>query len=133
MDDKKLHNQHDQEEKKLHELHQKQEQLLHEQHLKEEAALHQAHDEEENFLHSQHQKEEQENKLVPITVDGKKVIIERGPEPVETIKIKGGVPLACTLLEEDADGQFLPLRDDGTVFIKGCEVFESHAPCGGSS
>jgi hypothetical protein len=60
-----------------------------------------------------------------ITVNGKQVRIHRGRQSVAEIKTAGGVPLADDL-EQVIEGRLVPLPDDGSVTIKGDEVFISH-------
>jgi len=51
---------------------------------------------------------------------------------VAELKKIAGVLLADEL-EEIIDGVLKPLKDDGTVLIKGCEIFISHKRDGTSS
>jgi Multiubiquitin len=69
--------------------------------------------------------------LVEIMVDDKPYKITAGQHSVAEIKKVGGVNPSYDL-EEVIDGVLTPLPDDGTVVIKGGEVFFSH-PKGGSS
>lgn len=67
-----------------------------------------------------------------ITVDGREVRIHRGRQTVAAIKEVGGVPLAkdlCQLVNQ----QLVALPDDGSVVIKGGEIFVSHPKDGSSS
>jgi hypothetical protein len=63
--------------------------------------------------------------VVTIEVDNKPVHIHRGHRTVVEIKIAGGVPLAYDL-EQVIDGKLKLLPDDGSVTIKGGEIFISH-------
>lgn len=69
---------------------------------------------------------------VHITINGVPRLIHRGRRTVVEIKKLGEVPLADEL-EQLIDGKLTPLPDDGTVTIKGKEVFVSHVRSGGSS
>lgn len=70
--------------------------------------------------------------LVTITVDTKPYKIHRGHQTVAEIKTIGQVPQAFDL-EELIDGKLVPLPDDGSVTLKGGEVFLSHPKDGGAS
>ncbi len=70
--------------------------------------------------------------MVTITVDGKACEIHRGKQSVADIKEAGKVPLADEL-SEIIDGKITPLPDDGSVVIKGGELFVSNKRSGGSS
>lgn len=69
---------------------------------------------------------------VHITVNGVSHSIHRGRRTVAEIKTVGQVPLAEEL-EQVIEGKLTPLPDDGSVVIKGREVFMSHVRDGGSS
>jgi hypothetical protein len=69
---------------------------------------------------------------VKISINGVSKVIRRGRHTVVEIKKLGEVPLADEL-EQLIDGKLTPLPDDGTVTIKGREVFVSHVRSGGSS
>lgn len=69
---------------------------------------------------------------VHITIDGHKVKIEAGPQPVSAIKTAGGVPQAY-VLDQLVNGRWVPLNDNETVEIEGKEEFDSHPPTGGAS
>ncbi len=69
--------------------------------------------------------------LVEIKINGTDYRVRRGPHKVEGLKELGHVPLADDLLE-NIDGKLKLLPDDGTVDIKGGEIFISH-PKGSSS
>jgi hypothetical protein len=62
---------------------------------------------------------------VTITINAKPFTIHRGRETVAKIKETGGVP-AAEELEQVIDGVFTPLADDGSVTLKGGEIFVSH-------
>lgn len=70
--------------------------------------------------------------FVQITINGISKKIHRGRQTVVEIKNLGGVPLADEL-EQLIDKKLVPLADDGSVVIKGKEVFMSHVRSGGSS
>jgi len=80
------------------------------------------------------QKEDNEHAqdIVAITVDGKERKIHRGRQTVAQIKLAGEVP-AADELSEIINGKITPLADDGSVVIKGGEVFVSNRRSGGSS
>lgn len=127
------HNAHQREEDRLHKEHEAEELRAHKAHEKEEAEAHEEHVHEEEELHREHVREEEhEPPEVKITVNNKTVEIARGPEPVAVIKEKGGVPAGYVLVQV-IDKRDVPLKDDADVCIKGGEVFDSHAPEGGSS
>lgn len=69
---------------------------------------------------------------VHITVNTVSRVIHRGRQTVAEIKTVGQVPLAEEL-EQVIDGKLTPLADNGSVVIKGGEVFMSHVRDGGSS
>lgn len=70
--------------------------------------------------------------MVEIHVNNIEKKISRGKHTVAEIKIIGGVPAAHEL-EELIDGKLIPLDDNATVLIKGCEQFFSHVRDGSSS
>ncbi len=70
--------------------------------------------------------------LVTITVDTKPYKIHRGRQTVADIKKLAAVPLAFEL-EQLVDGKLTPVPDDGSVTVKGGEVFLSHPKDGGAS
>ncbi len=79
------------------------------------------------------QKHEDHGKdFVDIQINGVTKQIHRGHQTVVAIKNLGGVPLAYDL-EQQIDGKLVLLPDDGTVTIKGGEIFVGHAKDGGSS
>lgn len=63
--------------------------------------------------------------VVTISVNDKPVEVHRGRREVREIKDKGGVPAADTLAQV-VDGELKPLLDDGSVVIRGEEVFLSY-------
>jgi hypothetical protein len=69
---------------------------------------------------------------VKITVDSKTFEIGRGKQPVSAIKKLGGVP-AANQLDQDVNGVLTPLDQNGSVLIKGSEVFVSYPATGSSS
>ena len=111
----------------LHKVHEAEEHRLHEQHEAEEGALHEAHQHEEELV-----EKEEEKHLAHIQIDGKNLEISKGKHTVAQLKKLGGVADAYVLLEE-VDGRLVPLDDNATLTIKGCEVFESMPQSGGSS
>lgn len=70
--------------------------------------------------------------IVTITINSKPKEIHRGHQTVAAIKKLGDVP-AADELEQVIQGKLTPLPDDGTVTIKGGEVFISHPRDSGSS
>lgn len=72
---------------------------------------------------------------VSITINGKPYEIHRGRQSVATIKTLGGVPQADELAQviEGNTPPLTPLPDDGTVTIKGDELFVSYPKDSGSS
>ncbi len=72
------------------------------------------------------------NSKVNITVNDTNYSIHRGRQTVVEIKNAGKVPLNHAL-EQIIDGQIVPLEDNGSVVIKGGEVFISHIKDGGSA
>jgi hypothetical protein len=69
---------------------------------------------------------------VTITVNNVPVPIHRGRQTVAEIKTAGHVALADDL-EQLIDKRLVPLADDGSVTIKGEEVFVSHPKDSSSS
>jgi len=69
--------------------------------------------------------ERQRQDVVAISVNNKPVEIHRGRREVSEIKIKGGVPAADTLAQV-VSGELKPLPDDGSIVIRGEEVFLSY-------
>ena len=69
---------------------------------------------------------------VRITINGIHKFITRGLHTVKKIKLLGGVPLADEL-EEVIHEKLTPLPDDGSVEIKGGEIFIGHPKDSGSS
>lgn len=82
----------------------------------------------EHFFSKKHGTEH----LVSIHVNNVERKISRGKHTVAEIKKVGQVPVAHDL-EELIDGKLVPLDDNGTVLIKGCEQFFSHVKDGSSS
>lgn len=83
-------------------------------------------------LTQNNKKNEHAEDFVSITVDGKERKIHRGRQTVAEIKKVGEVPPADEL-SQIIDGKITPLPDNGSVVIKGGEVFVSNRPSGGSS
>ena len=69
--------------------------------------------------------DEHRQDVVTISVNDKPVEIHRGRREVSEIKAKGEVPTADTLAQV-LDGELKPLPDDGSVVIRGEEVFLSY-------
>lgn len=69
---------------------------------------------------------------VTISVDGKDVSIHRGHQTVANIKSAGNV-IANYDLDQLVDGKLEPLLDEGSVTIKGGEIFVSHPKDSSSS
>ena len=72
------------------------------------------------------------NSFVNITINDTERSIHRGRQTVVEIKAVGEVTLNHEL-EQIIDGKFVPLEDNGSVVIKGGEVFISHIKNGGSA
>lgn len=87
----------------------------------------------EEQVHDSHNGETtQHGPLVGITVNGRETTIHRGHRTVAEIKAVGGVQAADDL-EQVIDGRLVLLSDDGSVTIKGGEVFVSHPKDSASS
>ena len=69
---------------------------------------------------------------VEIVVDGKTYRIHRGHQAVSEIKRVAGVPQAFQL-DQDINGVLTPLDQNGSVTLKGGEVFVSYPATGSSS
>jgi hypothetical protein len=69
---------------------------------------------------------------VEIKINDKPYEVKRGRYTVSELKKIGNVPPADEL-EELIDGKLVPLDDQATVLIKGCEQFFSHKRDGSSS
>lgn len=76
--------------------------------------------------------EEHRKDYVKITVNDVQREIHRGRQSVSEIKTVGDVPLNY-MLEQLIDGKLTPLDDNGSVVIKGEEVFIGHIKDGASS
>ena len=74
----------------------------------------------------------QEGPEVTITVNGVTYKLHRGHQTVAAIKQVAQVPLAHDL-EQVVGDALKPLPDDGSVTLKGGEVFVSHPKDAGSS
>lgn len=72
------------------------------------------------------------NSFASITINDTERSIHRGRQTVVDIK-KAGEVLLNHELEQIVDGKFIPLEDNGSVVIKGGEVFISHIKDGGSA
>ncbi|MBK7763325.1 MAG: multiubiquitin domain-containing protein [Bacteroidetes bacterium] len=72
------------------------------------------------------------NDLVKITIKNKPYPIHRGNQKVSAIKELGGIN-PNHILVEIIDGRLVDLPNDGSVTIKGGEVFNSHPPIGDNS
>jgi hypothetical protein len=81
--------------------------------------------EENSRSHDDHQDHEHGSQLVTVKINGKDVRIHRGRQSVAQLKVTGHVEPAEEL-EQVINGVFTPLPDDGSVVIKGGEVFVSH-------
>jgi hypothetical protein len=81
---------------------------------------------------SHHGNDPQHGPRVTISINGTTYEIHRGRQTVATIKHTGSVA-AAEELEQVIDGVFNPLPDDGTVTIKGGEVFISHVRASAAS
>jgi hypothetical protein len=82
--------------------------------------------------HPAHPDHPQEGAQVTITVNGATYRIHRGHQTVAAIKQVAQVPLAHDL-ELVVGDALKPLPDDGSVTLKGGEVFVSHPKDAGSS
>ena len=71
-------------------------------------------------------------KLVQVTIDGKHKTIQAGTYTVTELKRVLGVD-PSRVLDEVIGGEFKELPDNGTVHIKGGEIFVSHVRQGQSS
>lgn len=81
-----------------------------------------------NQAQAEHRKDEADQHrqdVVTISVNGKPVEIHRGRREVSEIKAKGEVPAADTLAQV-VSGELKPLPDDGSIVIRGEEVFLSY-------
>jgi len=70
--------------------------------------------------------------FVTIRVNNQEFEIHRGNQSVQEIKAIAGVPLADEL-NLVIDGELTSLPNDGSVVIKGGEVFVSQPPSGAAS
>jgi len=80
----------------------------------------------------QHPEHPQQGPNVTIVVDNNEHSIHRGHHTVAEIKRVGGVDPGYDL-DQVIDGRLVPLPDNGSVTIKGGEVFQSHPKDGSSS
>jgi len=71
-------------------------------------------------------------KLVQVTIDGKHKTIQAGTYTVAELKRLLAVD-PSRVLDEVISGEFKELPDDGTVHVKGGEIFISHVRQGQSS
>ncbi len=69
---------------------------------------------------------------VTITINDKPYEVHRGRQTMVYLKDLGGVPQNYEL-DEVKDGRLVPLDDDGSVTIKGGEVFKSNLKVGHSA
>ena len=69
---------------------------------------------------------------VTITINDTPYEVHRGRQTVAYLKELGGVPQNYEL-DEVKDGRLIPLDDDGSVTIKGNEVFKSNLKVGHSA
>jgi hypothetical protein len=76
--------------------------------------------------------EEHRQDMVKITIKDKVYEIHRGNQKVSTIKQVGGIN-PNHILVEIINGQLVDLPNDGSVTIKGGEVFKCHPPVGDNS
>ena len=72
------------------------------------------------------------NDVVEIIIKKVPYKIHRGNQPVSKIKELGGIN-ANYILVQIKDGNLVDLPNDGSVTIKGGEVFECHPPVGDNS
>lgn len=76
--------------------------------------------------------EDHRKDMVEITIKDKTYTIHRGNEKVLAIKELGGINPNHVLVQI-IDGQLKDLPNDGSVTIKGGEVFKCHPPVGDNS
>ncbi len=76
--------------------------------------------------------DEHRKDLVQVTINDVQKEIHRGRRTVVEIKEVGNIPLNHAL-EQVINGVLTPLDDNGSVVIKGEEVFVSHIKDGGSA
>lgn len=76
--------------------------------------------------------DEHRKDYVKIVINDVEKEIHRGRRTVVEIKEIGNVPLNHAL-EQVVDGVLTPLDDNGSVVIKGDEIFVSHIKDGGSA
>lgn len=76
--------------------------------------------------------EEHRKDMVEITIKNTNYTIHRGNQRVSAIKELGGIN-PNHILVEIIDGKIVDLPNDGSVTIKGGEVFNSHPPVGDNS
>ncbi len=69
---------------------------------------------------------------VTIAINDKPYEVHRGRQTVVYLKELGGVPQNYEL-DEVKDGRLVPLDDDGSVTIKGGEIFKSNLKVGRSA
>ncbi len=81
---------------------------------------------------SNNNSDEHRKDFVKITINDVEKEIHRGNRTVVEIKEVGSVPLNH-MLEQVIDGILTPLDDNGSVVIKGDEIFVSHIKDGGSA
>jgi len=82
--------------------------------------------------HPDHPDHPENGPNVSITIDGKPFELHRGNQSVAGIKALGGVP-GANQLDLDINGVLTPLDQNGSVVIKGGEVFVSYPATGSSS
>jgi len=81
----------------------------------------------------EHQDSAHENRSeVTIMIDNKHYEVHRGHQTVAYLKELGGISQNYEL-DEVRDGQLIPLDDDGSITLKGGEVFKSNLKVGRSS
>ena len=76
--------------------------------------------------------DEHRQDMVDITIKDKTHKIHRGRQTVAAIKELGGIN-PNHILVQIVDGQLQDLPNDGSVTIKGGEVFKCHPPVGDNS
>lgn len=76
--------------------------------------------------------DEHRQDMVEITIKDKVYKIHRGNQKVSAIKELGGIN-PNHILVQIIDGQLKDLPNDGSVTIKGGEVFKCHPPVGDNS
>ncbi len=86
----------------------------------------------ENLLKGNENSDEHRKDMVQITIAENDYLIHRGRQTVLAIKTLGGIN-PNNILVEIVNGQLIDLPSDGSITIKGGEIFNSHPPIGDNS